>query len=94
MIAVDWGAPKIADWIELAGAVALWRPAYRASLIKLSRARVVVDPNDQSQFGRLKNWWAGRQDKREKAWTERDHQLLWTGFFLLVVSSLMKIFLD
>jgi hypothetical protein len=77
----------------LAGAVALWRPAYRASLIKLSRANVSVDPNDRSQFGKLKNWWARRQDKRERKWTERDHALLILGFVLLVASSVIKIFL-
>jgi hypothetical protein len=78
----------------LAGAVALWRPAYRASLIKLSRSNVAVDPNDGSQFGKLKNWWAARQEKRERKWTERDHGLLILGFVLLVVSSAIKIFLD
>jgi hypothetical protein len=77
----------------LAGAIALWRPAYRASLIKLSRSRVIVDPNDRSQFGKLKNWWAARQEKREKKWTERDHALLISGFVLLVASSLIKIVL-
>jgi hypothetical protein len=77
----------------LAGAVALWRPAYRASLIKLSRANVAVDPNDRSQFGKLKNWWAARQEKREKKWTERDHVLLILGFVLLAASSLIKILL-
>lgn len=91
MILLNSGGSKIADWIELAGAVALWRPAYRASLIKLSRGNVLVDPNDRSQFGRLKNWWAARQDKREKRWTERDHALLILGFVLLVASSVIKI---
>ena len=74
--------------------MALWRPAYRASLIKLSRASVSADPDDRSQFGKLKNWWAARQDKREKKWTERDHALLISGFVLLVGASLIKIFLD
>ncbi|HKB90402.1 MAG TPA: hypothetical protein VKC60_07775 [Opitutaceae bacterium] len=82
-----------ADWVELACAVSLWRPAYRASLIKLSRSSVSVDPNDRSQFGRLKNWWAARQEKREKKWSERDHALLILGFVLLVASSAIKIFL-
>jgi hypothetical protein len=52
-----------------------------------------VDPADRSQFGKLKNWWAARQEKREKKWTERDHALLIFGFVLLVASSTIKIFL-
>jgi hypothetical protein len=44
----------LADLIEAFGAVALWRPAYRASLIKLARIPVVLKPGDTGAFGRFK----------------------------------------
>lgn len=85
---------RVADWVELAGAVALWRPAYRASLMKLSRSRVVVSTRDSGSFGQLKKWLAARQERREIVWTEADHRWLISGFVLVLISSAIKIGFD
>lgn len=84
----------IADVIEAFGAVALWRPAYRASLIKLARSHVVPKPGDTGAFGKFKHRFIARQEKREVKWTERDHHWLISGFVLLVASSAIKLFID
>jgi hypothetical protein len=84
----------VADLIEAFGAVALWRPAYRASLIKLARSHVVPKPGDAGAFGRFKKRFIARQEQRELKWTEQDHVWLISGFVLLVGSSAIKLFLD
>jgi hypothetical protein len=84
---------RLAECVEAAGAIALWIPAYKASRMKLARAAVTINPNNNSQFSQLKTWWIKRQENRERKWTERDHVLLWFGFVLLVSSSAIKIFL-
>jgi hypothetical protein len=84
----------LADLIEAFGAVALWRPAYRASVIKLARIPVVPKPGDTGAFGRFKKRFIARQEKREVKWTETDHDWLISGFVLLVASSAIKLFLD
>lgn len=84
----------VADLIEALGAIALWRPAYRASLIKLARKHVVPNPNDTGAFGRFKRRFITRQEKREVKWTEQDHRWLISGFVLLVASSAIKLFVQ
>jgi hypothetical protein len=89
---IDW--KHAADWIEALGTIALWRPAYRASIIKLSRSRFTTTTSDQSGFGKLKERLARRLEKRELEWTADDVIWLVAGFVLLLVSSAIKIFLD
>jgi hypothetical protein len=84
----------VADLIEAFGAVALWRPAYRASLIKLARSHVIQNPRDAGVFGKFKRRFIARQEKREVKWTEQDHVWLISGFVLLVASSAIKLFID
>lgn len=84
----------VADLIEAFGAAALWRQAYRASVIKLARIRVVPKPGDMGAFGRFKKRFMARQEKREVKWTEGDHVWLISGFVLLVASSAIKLFID
>ena len=83
-----------ADLIEGLGTIALWRPAYRASIIKLSRGRFSANPSDQSGFGKLKERIARRLEKRELEWTADDVIWLVAGFVLLLTSSAIKLLLD
>jgi hypothetical protein len=84
----------VADLIEAFGAIALWRPAYRASLLKLARIPIVPKPGNTGAFGRFKKRFIARQEKRDVKWTEADHVWLIGGFVLLVASSAIKLFLD
>ena len=61
---------------DLLGGVALWRPAYRASRIKLARSSFTVRENERGAWANIKRRLQSRQEERERAWTEADHRWL------------------
>lgn len=81
----------IADLLSIVSGVALWIPAYRASLIKLGRSRFTVAGGGTGNYAVFKRWLHSRYESREREWTVRHHSLLVTGFALLVLSSTLKL---
>jgi hypothetical protein len=87
----DFNLEIWAHLTDLMGGVALWRPAYRASRMKLSRSQFTVREDERGAWASLKRRLQTRQEEREKAWTEADHHWLLRGFSLLILASLLKL---
>jgi hypothetical protein len=83
----------LAELLTLLSAIVLWRQAYRASLIKLSRGNFVAI-SSSSGFGKLKQWLAQRQEKRDQNWSETDHRWLIAGLAVAVIACLIRLFTD
>jgi len=76
---------------DLMGGVALWRPAYRASRMKLARSRFKVREDERGAWANLKRRLQNRQEERDRSWTEADHHWLLFGLSLLILASLLKL---
>jgi hypothetical protein len=81
----------LADLLSIVSGIALWIPAYRASLIKLGQSRFTVPPEGSGHYPSFKRWLRSRYDNREREWTDRHHTLLIAGFALLILSSVLNL---
>ena len=81
----------VAALLSIVSGIALWIPAYRASLIKLGQSRFTAPPEGSGQYSSFKRWLRSRYDNREREWTDRHHTMLIAGFALLILSSVLKL---